>query len=199
MQPYLNKSIFLIVIILMMGCGSTKKLTGNPQPLGYIPFSAGSMTGNPEELDRQLLDDLQNSGSFYLHRMDSVPALWDLPQMRSEKDSLVQWIVTGRYISENIERKKGSLIPFVIYRPRTELSVRMEYRIYNSSKKGWEDIGEILARKSVRGTTQVMMYDESDPSLALDARERQILRREVYQLANNELIQKIESLIKIKR
>ncbi len=199
MQPYLSKLILLIVIILMMGCGSAKKLAGNPQPLGYIPFSSGSMTGNPEELNRQLLDDLQNSGSFYLHRMDSMPALWDLPQMRSEEDSLIQWVVTGRYISENIERKKGSLIPFIIYRPGTELSVRLEYRIYNSSKKGWEDIGEILARKLVRGTTQVMMYDESDPSLALDARERQILRREVYQLANNELIQKIETLLKIKR
>ncbi len=192
------KILMIILFVFAAGCGSGRKLAKNPQPLGFVPFSGQNMAGDPEELNHQLEIALRNSGSFYLQVLDSVPSQWDLPAMQAQKDSSVRWIVTGQFEYENISTSKGKNLPFLLYKPNTSLSVRISYRLYSSEKKGWQNIGEIDAGKKKGGDYQVLGYDEADPSLALDAKERQLLHKAAYEEAAQILIGRIEKQMKIK-
>ena len=197
MKKFWTKFI-LIILIMILGCGSGRKLPQNPQPLGFIPFSKSNMVGSVDELNYNLLTALKNSGSFYIQPLDTLPGLWDLPQMRTIQDSLIQYIITGQFECESQGQEKGRKIPFLLNTPKATITVELVYRLYSIEKEGWVDIGEVVVKNKMSGDIQVLEYDEAHPSLTLDAKERQILRKEAYRKAGGELVKRIEKIMNIK-
>lgn len=197
MQKFWLKISFLS-ILLLWGCGSGRKLTDNPQPLGIVPFTASNLTAEAADLNRRLLKDLRNSGSFYLTVLDSAPEFYDLTRMQSASDSSLKWILTGNFELESISREKGK-IPLLIYKPCTAITVKLLYRLYSTEKKGWDDIGEVIAKKKKGGDYQLIEFDKTDPSLAPTAGERQLMREAAYEELSAQLIKRIEARMKIKK
>lgn len=198
MHHYRISLLIFLIICLLIGCGSSRKLATNPQRLGIVPFSTARMAGEPDSLNKLLLEYIEDSGSFYLNILDTIAGYWNLETMKAARDSTSQWILTGKIISEIQSQEKGKKVPFLFYTPNSTYSIRLKYRLYNREKESWADIGEINVKKKQSGDIQFLEYDEADPSLALDAGERQRLRRQAYQQAVRHLIQKLESQINIK-
>ena len=190
--------ILLLFIIFLLGCGSSRKLTDNPQPLGIIPFSNSKLTAEAEVLNNNLFELLRNSGSFYLNILDSTAKYYTLKQLQSISDSSLKWILTGKFEIESIGQEKGK-IPFLILKPSASITVQLTYRLYNGEKKGWEAIDRLTVKKAKGGSYQLFEYDEMDPSLALNATERQNLRISAYQELTELLIKRIESKMDIKK
>ncbi|OPX33808.1 hypothetical protein B1H10_05020 [candidate division KSB1 bacterium 4484_188] len=197
MRVSLNKYL-LVLLLLILGCGGGRKLAKNPQPIGFVPFTSANVAGAPEDINSQLVRAIQSSGILILHPVDSIPGFWNLAQMQVVKDSAAQWVVTGRVDYENQAPEKGSKIPFLLNKPGSAISVKITYRLYNREKGGWADIGEIVVKKKKPGDYQLLEYNPADPSLSLNARERQLLRDAVYQEAANKLLKQIAKKMKIK-
>ncbi len=199
MQIKLYKTICLFLSLWILGCGSGYKLAKNPQPLGFVPFANRNMAGPTEDLNKQMELALRSSGSFFVHKLDTMPDVWDLQEMKAVDDALVQWIVTGEFVYESIDENKGKKIPFVVYTPNVIMSAKLRYRLFSKEKDGWQDINEISAEQKKGGDLQFIEYDASDPSLALDAKDRQLMRQRTYQKLANKLIERIEKQLKIKK
>jgi hypothetical protein len=190
--------IFLLCTLFIWGCGSSRKLTDNPQPLGIIPFLNSKLTPEAEELNENLFEFLRNSGSFYLNILDTTENYYTLNQLQSLSDSSLKWILTGKFEFESSGQEKGK-IPFLLFKPNATFTVQLTYRLYNREKKGWEDIDRLTVRKTKGGSYQLLEYDEMDPSLALNATERQNLRISAYQELSELLVKRIESKMNINR
>lgn len=197
MRVCLNK-YWLMLLLLVLGCGGGRKLAKNPQPIGFVPFVCADVSGAPEDANRQFVRAIQSSGTLILYPLDSIPGFWNLAQMRTVKDSAAQWVVTGRVDYENQAPEKGSKIPFLLHKPGSAISLKMTYRLFNREKDGWADIGEIVVKKKKPGDYQWLEYNPADPSLSLNARERQLLRDAVYQEAADKMVKQIAKIMKIK-
>lgn len=91
-----------------------------------------------------------------------------------------EWVLTGRFLQEIESVSRGTKIPFVLYKPAVRLQAELEVRLFNRREKRWKDIRRIKATVSRPGSWQVIEYDASHPSLALDAAARQQLREVLY-------------------
>jgi len=191
-------SSLVILILFFANCGSGRKLVKNPQPLGFVPFACSNMAGPADELNQRLEITFRNSGSFFLHVLDTMPNIWDLSRMKSVHDSLLQWILTGEFVYEDVFTDKGLNVPFVAYRPATVLRVKLVYRLYNREKDAWQEMGEIEVRRKFAGKIQIIDYDSADPSLIMDSKQRQILRQQAYLELAEQLIKKLQKKMKIK-
>ncbi len=196
MRKYWIKYLLIFGGLLIISCGSGRKLAQNPQVLGYVPFAGEKMAGPVEEVNNTLRSGLEGSGSFIIRSLDSVAAVWDLPKMQEVRDS-AQWILTGELVNERLGPRKGRKIPFLLYTPGTAFSVTVRYRLYSREKSGWQDIAEVTAEKKVSGDLQFVDYDASDPSLILDAKERQLLREKTYERLARKLTEILEKQMNI--
>ncbi|GAB4373607.1 MAG: hypothetical protein Kow0042_17600 [Calditrichia bacterium] len=186
-------NILIGISLLFWGCGGGLKLSENPQPLGFVPFSGSDLTTSADELNQHLLTALHNSGNFLIHPLDTISGFWDLSQMQAEEREDIQWILTGKFEYEMQTTKKGSRIPYLVFAPKKGYTVKIIYRLYNTQKKNWQAIGEIHADRFKGGDYQVLNYQESDPSLFLSAKERQVMRGEVLEAAAQKLAKQIVS------
>lgn len=198
MQRKFYNIFFVITLFFLAGCGGGRKLVKNPQPLGIVPFAGAELAGEPQELNRVLLNELRGSGAFLVRELDTIPAVWDLERLKADPDSLVQWILTGEFLQEYQVNGRGTLIPFTLFKPYVGLRVKIHYRLYSREKQGWADIGDVVATVKKGGGFQVIDYDEAHPRLMLDARQRQIMREAAYQKAVRMLVKKIAAKMKIK-
>lgn len=191
-------NVCFLLFLVLWSCGSSRKLTENPEYLGIIPFSNSNLNTKAEELNTHLFTALKNSGSFYLNVLDSSANFYSLSEIKSYSDTSLGWILTGKFDYESIAQDKGK-IPVLIYKPNITFTVKLTYRLYNREKNGWVDIGELVAKKKKGGRYQLLEFDQTDPSLMLSAIERQKLRTETYAEISEMLIKKIESKMNIKK
>ncbi|MFZ0391212.1 MAG: hypothetical protein WAN36_12215 [Calditrichia bacterium] len=177
------KTAAILLLLLLSGCGGSRKLIENATPLGWVPFSSSDLAPPAEDWDRTMLRELENSGGFLMVPVDTLPAFPDLARLQNLADSSFAWIVTGRLISENTLVKPGWRIPFLFYSPVTIHRLKLEFRLFNTAKNNWEAVEELTVEEGEKGDWQLLDYDPADPSLQPDAVELALLRQKVYEKA----------------
>jgi len=212
------------LLLVLMGfffinCGGSKPLAKNPATLGIVPFDADAMTRPAEELNRRLFRALNFSGSFRLAFAKNSAQLLNLANFEqpaladnadtSAADSSTQpsdevgeksprWVLTGAFVKEIEYTKRGTLLPYLLFRPSTHIAAELEYRLYDTDEKRWIDIQRIHADKKLKGVTQVLDYNPVDPSLVILAKKRQEMRSELYNDLFDKLIESLEMLTNAK-
>ncbi|GEM_PF-5437313 len=114
----------------------------------------------------------------------------------SETRQLPEWVLTGRFIQETEHVVRGTRIPFVLYKPAVILQSELEVRLFNRREKRWKDIRRIKASVRRAGSWQVIEFDPSHPSLAVDAPARAQLREALYDDLYRRLNHWLENMVR---
>ncbi len=173
----------------------------NPRLLRALNFS-GSFRVIPMLAEPRLLN-LEDLQQFHMQTIaadtggspiDSLnrPTAPDEGKNTSPYLQTPRWILTGAFIREVEDIRRGPLIPYLLFRPSTRVVAELEYRLYDTRAQKWVDIGRISVEQKRRGTTQVLDFDPADPSLALLATERQAARANLYDKLFEKLIESLE-------
>lgn len=197
----LKKGYGLLPLIasLFLYCGGSKKLAQEPQLIGIVPFVAENMSGDPALLNRQLIHALDRSGSFRLVFIQEKPELKDLIEMQTLADTSLRWILSGDFTKSISLEKKGKHIPGLLYQPKVQYLVSAEVRLYDGSEKRWKILQEFEASAAEKGDLQALEFDANDPSLALSAKQRELLRERAYQNLFEKIIKEMEKKMEIKK
>jgi len=191
--------LFILSLAVMAGCGGGRKLAKSPKTLAFVPFAAGNITAGAQELNEKLINGLEHSGSFRLQFLQKKPALLSLSDLEARTDTSSAFVLTGKFLREIERVRPGKRIPGLAYLPKIEIEVSAEVRLYNSQEGRWVYLDNITAVADRRGDAQVLEYDAEDPSLAINARERQVLRETAYSKLFEKIVKVLEKAMEIEK
>ncbi|RMF57863.1 MAG: hypothetical protein D6748_10200 [Calditrichaeota bacterium] len=101
-------------------------------------------------------------------------------EQNPEDKTAFRWILTGRFLKETEDIKRGTLIPFLVFSPSVVITGEVEFRIYDMQLKKWVAIDRLIEKISQKGALQFLEFNEADPSLILNGYQREKLRKELY-------------------
>ncbi|NIW78045.1 MAG: hypothetical protein GWN16_00665 [Calditrichae bacterium] len=153
--------------------------------------STGFSRINPGSSGEEAIAASADSGSAIVQNSDLA--------YQSISSATPRWILTGKFLREIEFVDRGQWIPYLLYSPSTGIIAELEYRLYDAEKKRWAAIRVVDEKVDKNGDKQLLSYNESDPSLAIFAKERQQMHAEVYDKLFGKMIESLEELMEIKR
>ena len=199
MRQLIFITLFMFFLSLWIQCGGSRKLATEAHPLGFFPFLSENLSPEAKTLNAQLERALITSGSFTLIPLAQHPTLADLPTLQQIADTSINYILTGRFLTEKQITTGGKHIPLVAYFPRTEVIVKAEILLFNREKGGWQLIREVEGKASKKGNLQVAGMDENAPDLQLSAPEYARLQQQAYQNLFFNIIEILEKSMEISK
>ncbi len=174
-------------------------MASNPKTLTVVPFDVSNISPGAAELNNRLIHALEHSGSFRIRTLLTQPRTLSLTELDSLTTGDSPFILTGRFLREVERASAGKHIPGVAYLPRVEIEVAAEVRLYKSDEKKWVYLDNLKAVAARRAAPQAMEFDAADPSLALDAPDREILRDIAYEKLFGKMVKVLEKAMEIKK
>ena len=198
-QRFLFVTVLFILIATFLHCGGSRKIATEVQPLGFVPFLSENLSPDPAYLNQQLQRTLITSGSFNVIPLSSQPMVADLNTLHQLGDSSVQFILTGRFLTETQQTTAGKHIPAVAYLPKNEVTVKAEILLYNRKERKWQTIREVKGVAAKKGGVQFTGLDKNHPDLQISAPEYARLQQQAYQHLFFNIIKILEKEMEIKK